>query len=252
MLLSSCVTNKQYVYLQKDDLNKKDLKKDTVVRTYATGMYEYRIQPDDIVSVRFESLSPKDIDFFNSDQAAQANNNVNFTGGNALMIGELVDLAGEIPFPFIGKVKVSGLTVFEVQDSLQKIATQYLESPVVKVRLLNFRFTLLGEVTKEGTTLLTNNRVSLLEAIGWAGGLTDLANRSNVKLIRQINGETTVQYLNLLDENFIDSPYFYIHQNDVIVVSALKQRPYRKYFGQNLAFFVSSATLVLLIISLSR
>jgi len=237
--------------LQKDDVNRDGLVKDSVVREYHIELHDYKIQPEDIISVRFESLTSKDYDFLASDQSNQANS-MNLSTTNALLIGELVDTNGEIPFPFIGKVKVEGLSVFQVQDSLQKIASQYLDSPTVKVRLLNFRFTLLGEVTKEGTYVLNNNRVTILEAIGWAGGLTDLADRANVKLIRQKDGVATVQYINLLDEDFINSPSYFIYQNDVLIVSALRQRPYRKYAGQNWALVVSSVTLLLLIISLTK
>jgi polysaccharide biosynthesis/export protein len=247
--ISSCVTNKKFVLLQKDDVNKKDLLKDSVVRSYTIEQPEYRIQPEDIISVRFESLTAKDFDFLNHGQANQVGN---AQIGGALMIGELVDQKGEIPFPVIGKIKVSDLTVFEIQEKLQKIAAQYLESPTVKVRLLNFRFTILGEVTKEGVVVLNNNRVNMLEAIGWSGGMTDLADKANVKLIRQVDGETTVQYVNLLSEDFINSPYYYIHQNDVLIVPALKQRAYRKYFGQNLALVASSLSLLLVIISLNK
>jgi polysaccharide export outer membrane protein len=252
IFLSSCVTNKKFTLLQKEDLNKKDLPKDTAVRKYTIEQYDYRIQSEDIISVRFESLTNSDFDFLNKNMANQGSggNNVNVSGGNALLIGELVDQNGEIPFPFIGKVKVAGLTIFQIQDKIQEIAKQYLESPVVKVRLLNFRFTILGEVNKEGTIVLNNNRVDLLEAIGWAGGMTDLADKANVKLIRHKNGETTVQYINLLQEDFINSPYFYVHQNDVIMVPPLKQRPYRKYFGENLSLIISSLSLLLITISL--
>ena len=89
----------------------------------------------------------------------------------------------------------------------------------------------------------------MLEALGLAGGMTDLADRANIKLIRQINGKTEIQYLNLLDEDFINSPYYYVYQNDVLMVSSLKQRPYRKYFGQNISLVLSSLTLLLLTIS---
>lgn|SRR5690606_11882913 len=250
LALSSCVTNKKYVYLQKDDVNVKGLPKDSVMREYDLELFDYRIQPNDLISVRFQSLTPEEFDFF-SPNIQQTNTSV-LTGGNAQLIGELVDENGEIPFPVVGKVKVSGLTVFEIQEKLQEIANQYLESPIVKVRLLNFRITLLGEVNSEGTVTMGNNRVSMIEALGLAGGLTDLADKRNLKLIRQKGGQTEVIYLDLLDEDFMTSPYYYVYQNDILIVPALRQRPFRRYFGPNLSLVISSISLLLLVLNLSR
>jgi len=248
LLISSCVTNKKYVYLQKDDVNVKDLPKDSVVRAYDIQNYEYRIQPEDNISVKFESLTNKEYDIFNKNINQQQNQNL--TQGNAILLGELVDPNGEITYPVLGKVKVKDLTVFEVQTKLQQLADQYLESPVVKVRLINFRFTVLGEAKNEGTIILSNNRVNYIEAIGLAGGLTDLADKRNLKLIRQINGKAEVRYLNLLDENFFNSPEYFVHQNDILIVPALRQRPYQTYFGKNLSLILSSLSLLLITVTL--
>ena len=245
LIISSCVTNKKYIYLQKGDVNKKNLAKDTVVRDYDLQSFDYKIQPEDIISVRFESLTPREFDFLRGDEQV----NMNLAMGGALLIGELVDKNGEIPFHVIGKVKVSGLTVFEIQEKLQALANEYLESPIVKVRLINFRITVLGEVNREGTVTLGNNRVSFIEALGLSGGLTDLADKANVKLIRQQNEKAEIQYINLLDENFLNSPNYYVHQNDILIVPALKQRAYRKYFGQNLSLVLSSISLLLVVSS---
>ncbi len=248
LIATSCVTNKKYTYLQKDDVNLKNLPKDTIIRSYDIQKYEYRIQPEDNISVKFESLTPQEYDIFNRSLIAQQSQNLNQL--NAILVGELVNPNGEITYPVIGNVRVAGLTVYEVQEKLQQLANQYLESPVVKVRLINFRFTILGEAKQEGTVILSNNRVNYIEAIGIAGGLTDLADKRNIKLIRQIDGKAHVQYLNLLDENFINSPEYFVHQNDIIIVPALRQRPYQTYFGKNLSLIISSLSLLLISVTL--
>ncbi len=174
LFATSCVTNKKYQMLQKDDANKSNLPSDSVFRKYVVNNFEYKIQTNDIISVRFTSLTPKEYDFL-ATQPVQGGSSQLI--GGPLLLGDLVDDNGEIPFPVVGKAKVAGLTIYEIQEHLQSIANQYLESPIVKVRLLNYRITFLGEMNSEGVVTLNNNRATLLEAIGHAGGLSDLAIR---------------------------------------------------------------------------
>ncbi|HNP78938.1 MAG TPA: polysaccharide biosynthesis/export family protein [Cyclobacteriaceae bacterium] len=248
-LMSSCVTNRKYQLLQHDDVNKSNLKKDSVFRTYQVEKFDYKIQTNDIVSVRFESLTAKEYDFLSTQTLTP---NMNLQVGGALLFGDLVDENGEIPFPVVGKTKIAGMTVFQAQDFLQKLADKYLESPSVKVRLLNYRITFLGEVNREGVVSINNNRVNMLEAIALAGGLTDLADKTDIKIIRQKGDKMEVAYLNVLDENFVNSPYYYVHQNDVVIVPALKQRPYRKYFAQNLGLLISTLSLLLIVLNYTK
>lgn len=245
IVCSSCITNKKVTYVQKDDLHE-EVPLDSVVRSYQLQDYEYRVQSEDILSVRVESLTDEEFDFLSMTGNRAGGGNLQ----NQSLFGFLVDEEGMIEFIDEGKVRVAGLTIFEIQDRLQDIAAKYLEQPVVRVRLLNFRFTVLGEVNSEGVMNSFNNRVSILEAIGLAGGLGELADRSQLKLIRQKGDTTEVAYVNLLDEDLMRSPYYYVHQNDVLVVPPLKQRPFRRYFGQNLSLFVSTISTVLLIVTL--
>ena len=99
IVVSGCVPNRKLVYLQKDDVNNQNLPKDIVVRSYSINQFDYRVQSEDIISVRFESLTPKDLDFLNHVQNAQ--DNVANVAGGALLVGELVDQNGEIPVLFL-------------------------------------------------------------------------------------------------------------------------------------------------------
>jgi polysaccharide export outer membrane protein len=250
LLLGSCVGNKRLVYLQDNDL-KKEVPKEEVVRDYDLQFEDYRIQPQDILSVKFTSLTDDEFDVF-QDFGMGGGMSAGGGAGNLALIGELVDPHGMISFPLVGKIKVQGKTIFEIQDTLQIIAAKYVEDPAVKVRLLNYRFTILGEVTEESVVTTQNTRTTFMEAIGMAGGLGELADRSKVKVIRQKGNQAEVFYLNLLDEDFINSEKFYVYQNDIIIVPPLKQRPIRKYYGQNLGLLLSSISAVVFIISLSN
>ena len=240
--LSSCVTNKKFTILQKDDLHRNQVK-DSVLRTYMPIPYDYRLQPYDIVTIRFESLTPSEFDFLNKQAAAVMITNP----AVAAFAGEMIDNKGEIYFPVIGAIKVTGLTLFEMQAKLQKLADEFLDSPKVIARLVNFRVTLLGEVAREGQVNIMNHRTTMLEVLGLGGGLGEYADRANIKVIRQSEtGQVSVAYVNVLDENFINSPYFYAHQGDVLVVPPLRQKPFRRYFGSNLALVSSSIGFLLL------
>lgn len=247
LILASCVPNRKYIYLQHQDVKTKVVPKDSVVRNYSAQPFDYRIQPHDAIFIRFESATDEEFDFLSQGQQGAMN-----VAQTLTLVSELVNESGEINFPVIGKVRVAGLTIFEIEEKLQALANQYLESTKVRVRLVNFRFTVLGEVNVEGTVSTFNNRVTLPEALGLAGGLGELADRSKIKIIRQRGDNVSVAYIDVLDENIINSPYYYINQNDILIVPALNQRPYRKYFGQNLSLFLSSVSLLLLVINLSK
>ncbi|MBL3655392.1 polysaccharide biosynthesis/export family protein [Fulvivirga sediminis] len=249
LLITSCVPNKKLVYLQeKDELKHLDeIPKDSVLRTHQMDVQEYRIQPLDVLYINFESITDEEYDFF-----SKVNPNMDNIGGNSNinLRGVLVDVNGKIEYPVVGKVGVAGLTVFEAQDKMQTIVNKYLSDAVVRIRLLNFRFTVLGEINGEKVVNSQNTRVTMMEAIGLSGGFTELADRSNVKVIRQKGNTSEIFYIDLLKEDYIESEYFYVQQNDVIIVPPLRQRAFKRYFAQNLGVITSAVSAVLLVVTL--
>jgi polysaccharide export outer membrane protein len=118
--------------------------------------------------------------------------------------------------------------------------------------MLNFRFTVLGEVIVEKTVVTANTRLTLMEAIGLTGGLSEFADRSTVKVIRQNDGKAEVYYINLLDEKFVESPFYYVQQNDVVIVPPLKQRTFRRYWVANIGIITATISFAALMISIFK
>lgn len=248
-----CVPNRKIVYLQDGDLKgRKLIPRDTVVRTHPLIISEYRIQPLDMLSIQFETLSDESDEFNFLSKLAPQNRGGGAQGSMMALNGIFVHTDGNIEYAVLGKIKVSGLTIFEAEKNIRERALSFVPDVIVRVRMLNFRFTVLGEVNGEGVVTTMNPRLTMMEAIGMAGGLSELADRSLVKIVRQRGAETEIHYVNLLKEDFIESPYYYVQQNDVIIVPPLNQRTFRKYFVSNLGILTSAISFGLLIISLTN
>jgi polysaccharide export outer membrane protein len=251
-LFGACVPAKKLVYYQQGDelKHRKEIPKDSVLRTHSLNIKEYEIQPLDLLSIQFESLSDESdlFDFLSRISPQSRSVNVN----SAAATGILVNKEGEIEYPVLGKIKVAGLTLFEAEDSIQEVASRFVADVAVRVRMLNFRFTVLGEVNGEKTVIATNTRLTMSEAIGQAGGFGELADRRNIKVLRQNEDKIDIYYINLLEEKFLESQYYYVQQNDVIVVPPLKQRTFRKYFVGNLGIITTTISFVLLILTITQ
>jgi polysaccharide export outer membrane protein len=257
LIFGACVPNKKLVYLQKDDLKRrKEIPKDTILRTHQLSIREYRIQPLDILSINFETLSKEDdeSDFLQklSTRSSSGGSGGGGSSGGGALNGIVVNTEGDIDYAVLGKIKVAGLTLFEAKDSIEKVVSQYVPDVVARVRMMNFRFTILGEVNGESTVVSSNTRLTMMEAIGLSGGLSELADRSHVKVLRQKGTEVDVFYVDLLQEKYVESPYYYVQQNDVIIVPPLKQRTFRKYFIGNLGIIATIVSFGLFITTLSR
>jgi polysaccharide export outer membrane protein len=181
------------------------------------------IQNNDLLSISVSSLNPEASAVFNQPNNAPANNNTTTTSSAN---GYLVDGQGNIQFPFLGSVKAAGLSKDELKDQLTKslVEKKLLVDPIITIRFLNFKVTVLGEVAHPTVVTVPSERISLLEALGLAGDLTIYAQRDNVLVIRDEDGKKVTHRLNLNSTELFNSPYYYLKTNDVVYVEPNKSK----------------------------
>lgn len=180
------------------------------------------VQNNDLLSISVSSLNPEASAVFNQPN----NTSTNTTSTTTMATGYLVDDKGNIQFPFLGTVKAAGLTKDELKDQLTKtlVDKKLLVDPIITIRFLNFKVTVLGEVAHPTVVTVPSERISLLEAIGLAGDLTIYAQRDNVLVIRDEDGKKITHRLNLNSTELFNSPYYYLKTNDVVYVEPNKNK----------------------------
>lgn len=191
------------------------------------------IQSGDILSITVFSLSQESLSVYNtpnltSGYSGTQSNTYTYSGPGSVnqLGGYLVSPDGYIKFPMLGKLKVAGLKKTELEEKITAAITErkLLIDPIITVRQVNFRVTVLGEVGRPTVINVPSEKISLLEAIGMAGDLTAFAKKDNVLLIREENNKKVTQRLNLNSTELFQSPYYYLQPNDVIYVEATKAK----------------------------
>ena len=181
------------------------------------------IQNNDILHIDISGSDPVALDPFSTDQGG-APGGAN-SPQNLLLNGYLVDSKGDIDLPTLGKVKLVDLTLEQAKEKIEQLLDPYFEElPLVKVRLLNFRINVNGEVTRPGIFNIENQSVTILEALSLAGDLTDYSSRDSILIIREEKGQRSFGYINLNSADAFNSPYFYLQQNDVVYVRPAKTK----------------------------
>lgn len=164
-----------------------------------------------------------------------------------------IDLDGNVDFPKLGKVRLAGLTRVQAIEKMQQQLSKYIEGPTVNLQVTNFQVTVLGEVRSPGTFTINNDRITLLEALGRAGDLTINGVRHNVKVIREENGQKQEYHVDLTKRDALNSPVYYLAQNDVVYVEPNGARRQSSRYTQNTSVFVSFASVIVSVIAvLSR
>lgn len=157
----------------------------------------------------------------------------------------LVDSEGNIDFPVLGKLSVEGKTLEEFRKEFTGDLTYYIKNPNVSVKLANFKVTFLGEVARPGQISVPEGQTTLLNALGLVGDVTMYAKRDDILLVRNVNGTIEKARINLMDANFINSPYFHLKQNDVIYVSANQNKEKIAHQDPNTGIYMAVAGMVI-------
>ncbi|MGV4414275.1 polysaccharide biosynthesis/export family protein [Chryseobacterium sp. T1] len=163
----------------------------------------------------------------------------------------IVGSDNNIDFPVIGTIDTKGKTIEQLKEDLKAKISKYVINPTVNIRSNNFKVTILGEVTKPGHIIMPEGQaVTLLAALGMAGDLTIYGERDKVMIIRNVDGQITQQYVDLRSNDFVKSPYYYLKQNDTIVVSANKAKRNSSWFGPQTGIWISVASIIVTILAL--
>ena len=241
LILSSCASNKKIIYLNEAAAG----------TTSSLVEYQNKLQPDDnlIITVTADEptlAAPFNLMYVNS----QTSQLTNINSSDALT-SYLIDQNGEIDFAGIGKVKLSGLTRIEAENKIKELVSREIVDPVINLRLINFKVSVMGEVLRPGTIRIVGDRVTILEALSLAGDMTIYGKREDIMVIREANGAKTVNYVDITDKDIINSPFYYLDQNDLIYVKPNKTRVNSSVIGPNLTVGISALSLVVTIIALS-
>lgn len=215
LAVTSCINTRKAIYF--NGLN------DGII-TSNTPVPETVIEKNDLLNISISSLNPDASAIFNTTNMYTYNLNGSTTN---TLIGYLVSNEGTIQIPVLGTIKAAGLSKDQLKETITKklVDQKLLTDPIVTVRFLNFRVTVLGEVNHPAVLSVPNEKISLLEAIGLAGDLTIYARRDNVLVIRENeNGEKEIKRIDLNSTELLSSPYYYLRSNDIVYLEPNKAR----------------------------
>ncbi|MVT08895.1 polysaccharide biosynthesis/export family protein [Chitinophaga tropicalis] len=242
----SCASPKNIAYF-------KDVPDTAKLRLIEQAAYNTpKIQPDDILQVTIQTLDPGSSGLF--DQAGGGNTSPGTANGMGNLSGNgyLVDKEGYVILPLLGKVSVLGKTTDQVRDEISAKAAVYYKDPVVNVRFSNFKITVLGEVVRPSSYVMPNEKVTILDALGMAGDLTIYGRRENVLLIRANGNKKEFVRFNLNDSKIFSSPYFYLHQGDVVYVEPNKSKVASTDMAKARNFTIIASILSVIVILATR
>lgn len=249
-VMISCTTSKQMIYLN-------DLHTDSLLsQAFLNGKnsFESKIQKNDLLWINVGGPNSLDLTALNSALGIPLQG-----GGGALsqtsapVFGYLVEADGTIKLPYVGRVKADGMTRIQLEEYLRNEFSAYTKEPVVNVRFMNYKVTVMGDVARPGTFSIPNERITILEAIGMAGDLTVMGKRESILIIREVNGQREIGRINLLSKDLLLSPFYYLQTNDVVYVEPAPAKFFaRERLPQFISLAAGSLSLLAIILSLRK
>ena len=245
ILLISCGTKQDIVYFQDVDI---------VGSSNAIENYTPTIRTDDMLTITVSALDQDAARPFNLPMVAFSGDGADI--GRATMQSYLVDSNGNIDFPVLGTIKLAGLSRIQATELIKDMLIDYIKNPIVIVRIINYKVTVLGEVAGPGSFTIQNERITILEALGLAGDMTINAERKNILVIREQDGKKTYYRIDITSETVFNSPAYYLAQNDVIYVEPNNSRVKSSTVGpssnETLRIISVLLTAVALVVSITR
>lgn len=237
LLSTSCISQRKLSYLH--DVT--EASADSINKTYVSQKANY-ITKGDVLSIFVNALDAEAVMAFNLPVANVQNitaKHVTTASGGGSVQGYWVDPEGNIDFPVLGKMHVEGMTTTMLKDTLTQLISRSVKDPIVNVGILNFTVTVLGEVKNPGRHTVSDQGLTIFDALGLAGDLTIYGKRNNVLVSREVDGKMEFARLNLNDQAIFASPYYHIRQNDVIYVEPNNARAIS---SQNIPLYLSMIT----------
>jgi len=242
ILFSSCVPQKKVILLQENPEVQNQANADKLLRTFDLKPLAYTLKPGDVLSLRVQSTTPTEFDFL-------ATGTTTFGAQDPVLSGYTLDADGNILLPAVGKVDLIGLTMPEARIKVTEALQPFLSDPTVNLRLLTFRYTVIGEVPGQGQFTTYQDNINVMEAIASAGGFSPYSNRSNIKLVRYENGVAKLYKFSLLDDETLTKRNFYLQPNDMIVVDPLPAKNVRENLLTNVTLTISILSTVSLLVT---
>lgn len=234
LLVTACSTQKELSYLN----NLYELGGENY---FPMDVPDYKVQPRDILYVSVKAQTPEGAltEMLNDRTSANANYITN--EGSAYMMGYSIDPQGNVTLPWLGEISVAGMTVYQIRDLFQQKIDSLFRHAYVEVRLMSYKFTVIGEVRMPGSYVNYNDQLTVLEAIGRAGGIAETGTKEKILVIRPKGDQTITYSIDLQDKSLLSSPAYFITPNDVVIV----QPNPKKVFNVNLptiSFIIATIT----------